>query len=91
MGQALRGLGMRSAAALVMLGCGAGPALAVEGAPGDAGSQVAVPRAPAVIVPHGDIDPGMRVRPPRLPPGTTPVIKPRTTPAPGSNTVVVPR
>ena len=93
---------MRSAAVLLMLG--SSPALAADGAPGDAGPQVATPqspsvivppasapRAPSVIVPHGDIDPGMRVRPPRLPSGTTPVIRPRTTPAPGSSTVVVPK
>ena len=100
---ALRGSGMRAGAVLLMLGCGSSPALAARGAPGDAGPQgmpqspsvivppSSAPRAPSVIVPHGDIDPGMRVRPPRLSSGTTPVIRPRTTPAPGSNTVVVPR
>ena len=50
-----------------------------------------LPGAPAVIVPHGGIDPRMRVKPPRLAHGSLAIIRPRALPAPGSDTVVVPR
>ena len=65
--------------------------LMLSGAPAAAGAQTTTPQAPSVIVPHAGIDPGMRIKPPRLPAGSTPVIKPPTTPSPGSRTVVVPK
>ena len=72
-------------------GCRALIVLMLTGAPAAAGAQTTTPQAPSVIVPHAGIDPGMRIKPPRLPAGSTPVIKPRTTPSPGSRTVVVPK
>ncbi len=61
-----------------------------------AGGQTAAPshtgnqRMRAVVVPNRGIDPGMRIKPPDMPPRSTPVIRPPTTTSDGS-AVVVPK
>lgn len=61
-----------------------------------AGGQATAPSRPgsqrmhAVVVPDRRIDPGMRIRPPSMPPQSTPVIRPPTT-TPDGSTVVVPK
>ncbi len=61
-----------------------------------AGGQMAAPshtgsqRMRAVVVPDRGIDPGMRIKPPSMPPQSTPVIRPPTTTSDGS-AVVVPK
>lgn len=61
-----------------------------------AGGQMAPPsrtgnqRMRAVVVPDRGIDPGMRIKPPSMPPQSTPVIRPPTTTSDGS-AVVVPK
>lgn len=55
-------------------------------APSHAGNQ----RMRAIVVPNRGIDPGMRIKPPSMPPQSTPVIRPPTTTSDGS-AVVVPK
>ena len=47
-------------------------------------------RMHAVVVPDRRIDPGMRIKPPSMPPQSTPVIRPPTT-TPDGFAVVVPK
>ncbi len=79
--------------AILALGLAGWPALAAaqSTALGAAIQTPAPSRTPSVVVPHAGIDPGMQVKPPRMPPSALQVIKPRITPAPGSDTVVMPK
>ncbi len=87
--------GVAGGCGLVMLAVAGWPGLArAQAALQARGSGAAVrpaPTSPAVIVPHPGIDPGIRIRPPHLPAASTPVLKPRMGPSPGTGTVVVPR
>ena len=67
----------------------AGSATGPKSVPGQvARPSGGVPRG--VVVPRAQVDPGMKVMVPHMPPQSTPVIRPRMT-APGANGVVVPR
>ena len=61
-----------------------------------AGGQMAAPsrtgnqRMRAVVAPDRGIDPGMRIKPPSMPPQSTPVIRPPST-TPDGSAVVVPK
>ncbi len=80
----------------VLLACAAFPAASVPGLAQTAGVQAVAPARPgsqrmhAVVVPDRGIDPGMRIKPPRMPPQSTPVIRPPTT-TPDGSAVVVPK
>ncbi len=80
----------------VLLGCAAAsgaalPCLAQTAT--DGGAATARPgsqRMRAIVVPNRGIDPGMRIKPPPMPPRSTPVIRPLAT-TPDGTAVVVPK
>ena len=80
----------------VLLGCAAVSGAALPGLAQTAAGGGAVTVRPesrrmhAVVVPNRGIDPGMRIKPPPMPPRSTPVIRPPAT-TPDGSAVVVPR
>ena len=80
----------------ILLGCAAAsgataPSLAQTAAGrGAATTRPGSQRTRAVVVPNRGIDPGMRIKPPPMPPQSTPVIRPPTT-TPDGTAVVVPK
>ncbi len=79
-----------AAASAVILPCLAVPCLAQTASQGTAATRPGSQRMHAVVVPDRGIDPGMRIRPPRMPPQSTPVIRPPTT-TPDGSAVIVPK
>ena len=80
---------------LILLGCGAvsgaaSPCLAQPVAGGGAVARPGNQRMRAVVVPDRRIDPGMRIKPPKMPAQSTPVIRPPAT-TPDGSAVVVPK
>ncbi len=77
-----------------LLGCALSgvvpPCLAQTAGQGAAAAQARSQRVHAVVVPDRGVDPGMRIKPPRMPPRSTPVIHPPAT-TPDGSAVVVPR
>ena len=79
----------------MLLGCAvsgvASPSLAQTAAgEGAAAAHSRSQRMHAVVAPDRGIDPGMRIRPPRMSPQSTPVIHPPAT-TPDGSAVVVPK